>query len=139
MSSSLELWVTVSSESGTKSRDYSSLNSRIYCHTRAKVLSSFSNQGAQTKLSLPTPQGIPVLLSEHQAKHWQKRELHAWQLKDQEREMMCNKSDMRKAITAGHITLTPLGIASTLMIFQHVMVLNHDDTGAGSTYQPDAK
>lgn len=36
---------------------------------------------------------------------------------------------------AGHIILTLLGIVSTLMIFQHVTMLNHDDTGAGSTYQ----
>ena len=49
--------------------------------------------------------------------------------------MMCNKSGTRKIIMAGHIILTLLGIVSTLMIFQHVTMLNHDDTGAESTYQ----
>lgn len=107
----------------------------MYCNASAETLSSFSNQGAQSKLPfLPTPQGIPVLLSEHKASRWQKRELRAWQLKDQEREnMMCSKSGTHKIIMAGHIILTLLGIVCTLMIFQHVMMLNHNDTGTGST------
>lgn len=49
--------------------------------------------------------------------------------------MMCNKSGTHKIIVAGHIILTLLGIVSTLMIFQHVTMLNHDDREAGSTYQ----
>lgn len=112
------------------------LNSRIYCNAWAEALSSFPNQGAQSKLSLPTPQGIPVLFSKCKARHWQKTELRAWQLKEEEREnMMCNKSGTCKIIVAGHTILTLLSIVSTLMIFQHVTMLNHDDTGAASTYQ----
>lgn len=94
------------------------------------------NQGTEGKLSLPTPQGIPVLFSKYKTRHWQKYELRAWQPKDKEREnMMCNKSGTHKIIVAGHIILTLLGIVSTLMIFQHVTMLNHDDREAGSTYQ----
>lgn len=95
----------------------------MYCNAWSKILSSFPNQGAQSKLPfLPTPQGIPILLSEHKARHWQKRELRAWQLKDEEREnTMCSKSGTHKIIMAGHIILTLFGIVCTLMIFQHVM------------------
>lgn len=53
--------------------------------------------------------------------------------------MMCNKSGTCKIIVAGHTILTLLGIVSTLMIFQHVTMLNHDDTGAGSAYQMESE
>lgn len=81
-------------------------------------------------------QSRAVLFTEYKDRHWQRRALRAWQLKEEEREnMMCNESGTCKIIMAGHIILTLLGIVSTLMIFQHVTLLNHDDTGAGSTYQ----
>ena len=137
LSSSLELWLIVSRESGKKPGDCNWLNSRIYCNACAEALPSFPNHGAQSKLSfLPAPQGIPVLFSKRKAGRWQKRELRAWQQKDKQREnMMCNKSGTCKITMASHTILTLLGIVSTLMIFQHVTMLNHDDTGAGSSDQ----